>query len=48
MAFTAISGTAAESELKADYRSAVRLGTVRIGKLALYFPAFPTGACPSC
>ena len=44
MAFKAICGTAAEPELKADYRSAVRLGTVRIGKTALYFPAFPTGA----
>lgn len=44
MAFKAICGTAAELELKADYRSAVRLGTVRIGKTALYFPAFPTGA----
>ena len=44
MAFKAICGTATEPELKADYRSAVRLGTVRIGKTALYFPAFPTGA----
>ena len=44
MAFRAIYGTLGEQELKADYQSAVKFGTFRIGKAALYFPSFPTGA----
>lgn len=44
MAFKAMYGNIPEQELKADYRAAVKLGTVRVGKEALYFPAFPVGA----
>lgn len=44
MAFKAIYGTAGEQELKADYQSAVKFGTFRIGEVAMYFPSFPTGA----
>ena len=44
MAFKAIYGSVEEQELKADYQSAVKFGTVRIGKAAMYFPAFAIGA----
>lgn len=44
MAFKAMYGSAPAQDLKADYQAAVKFGIVRIGKEALYFPAFPTGA----
>ena len=37
-------GNAPTADLKADYQAAVKFGVFRIGKEALYFPAFPTGA----
>ena len=37
-------GKAPAADLKADYQAAVRFGIFRIGKEALYFPSFPTGA----
>ena len=44
MAWKAMYGAAPAADLKADYRAAAKFGTFRIGKEALYFPAFPTGA----
>ena len=44
MAFKAMYGDAPAADLKADYQAAVKFGIFRIGKEALYFPAFPTGA----
>ena len=44
MAFKAMYGNAPTADLKADYQAAVKFGVFRIGKEALYFPAFPTGA----
>ena len=44
MAFKAIYGKAPAADLKADYQAAVRFGIFRIGREALYFPSFPTGA----
>ena len=44
MAFQAMYGNLPETDVKADYREAVKFGTFRIGKEALYLPAFPTGA----
>ena len=44
MAFKAIYGSTQVQDPKADYQAAVKLGNVRLGREALYFPAFPTGA----
>ena len=44
MAFKAMCGNAPAADLKADYQAAAKFGTFRIGKEALYFPAFPAGA----
>ena len=44
MAFKVMYGTPIEKDLKPDYQSAAKLGNIRLGKVALYFPAFPTGA----
>ena len=44
MAFKAMYGDNLVKDPKADYRDAVKIGNVRIGKEALYFPAFPVGA----
>ena len=44
MAFKAMHGDNLVKDPKADYRDAVKIGNVRIGKEALYFPAFPVGA----
>ena len=44
MAFKAMYGNAPTADLKADYQAAVKFGVFRIGKEALYVPAFPTGA----
>lgn len=44
MVFKAIYGKAPAADLKADYQAAVRFGIFRIGREALYFPSFPTGA----
>ena len=44
MAFKAMYRDLPETDVKADYREAVKFGTFRIGKEALYLPAFPTGA----
>ena len=41
MAFKAMYGDNLVKDPKADYRDAVKIGNVRIGKEALYFPAFP-------
>ena len=43
MAYKAIYGEPLQDP-KADYQSAVKIGNVRIGKEALYLPAFPVGA----
>lgn len=44
MGFKAMYGTLGEQDVKADYQSAVKFGTFRVGKAAMYFPSFPTGA----
>ena len=44
MAFKAIYGDTLVRDPKADYQAAVKVGNIRFGKEALYFPAFPIGA----
>ena len=44
MAFKAMYGDALAADLKADYQAAEKFGIFRIGREALYFPSFPTGA----
>ena len=44
MAFKAIYGDTLLKEPKVDSQAAVKVGNVRIGKEALYIPAFPVGA----
>lgn len=41
MAFKAMYGNLPETDVKADYREAVKFGTFRIGREALIFRPFP-------
>ena len=44
MAFKVLYGNEFNEDLKADYKSTIKIGSYRFSKKALYFPSFPTGA----
>ena len=44
MTFKVIFGDEIKDDLTPDYKTAVKFSEFRIGKRALYFPAFPMGA----